>query len=70
MKKNKLNLNELRIESFVTSETDLNTNTVKGGGLYSFDFYCGGTLPASPLCAYTQHSCNHIHCDNYTVLPL
>lgn len=66
MKKNKLNLKELRVKSFVTSGDEMNAETVKGGALTSGIATCGSnTLPGSFLCAYTQHTCD-VRCDNYT----
>lgn len=66
MKKNKLNLNELRVKSFVTSGDEMNAETVKGGGYTAFHICGSYTLPGSILCAYTQHSCE-MFCDHDTI---
>ncbi|WP_221408136.1 pinensin family lanthipeptide [Fulvivirga imtechensis] len=65
MKKDKLNLEQLKVKSFVTGSHSEDIDTLKGG----YTYLCGpGTIPASPLCAYTQVSCYEIHCDRYTVM--
>ncbi len=50
MKKNKLNLNELKINSFITEFKIIDVNTIKGGGTHyehcSFD-PCN-SLPLKP----------------------
>lgn len=72
MKKRKLNLNELRVNSFVTSNDDVNQETVKGGVINSCVPSCGTyttmTIPASPLCIYTEQSCGIICGGNYTIM--
>lgn len=48
--KNKLNLDELKVQSFVTTEEQINKATVKGGGAWSYpcnyytkEKHCGDT---------------------------
>ncbi|ELR69214.1 hypothetical protein C900_05285 [Fulvivirga imtechensis AK7] len=65
MKKNKLNLSELRVNSFVTDADAVNQETIKGGVIDSCVPECGGTgfptIPASPLCA--SHNSCQLLCD-------
>ncbi|MEL7145435.1 MAG: pinensin family lanthipeptide [Bacteroidota bacterium] len=53
MKKNKLSLKDLKIQSFVTQEKPLDKKTIKGGGThYSFCSFepcdCDDTYPFEP----------------------
>lgn len=45
MKNGKLNLNELKVKSFVTNLESEKENTVKGGGLKPFTIVVNCTMP-------------------------
>jgi len=62
MSKKNLNLKQLKVESFVTSKEDLNTETIKGGVGGSCVPTCNPTtLPQSIYCVQTE-VCSMIAC--------
>ena len=70
MKKKKLNLNDFKVQSFVTSVEGQAEETVKGGSHLG----CGGTVPiATPLCTLGTTCCLdtrvQIICDGYYTTP-
>ncbi|MTI29543.1 pinensin family lanthipeptide [Xanthovirga aplysinae] len=55
MKKKKLNLGQIEVQSFVTSLQNEKVNTVKGAGLetfickFSINFPCNASSPCGPI---------------------
>ena len=71
MKKKKLNLNDFKVQSFVTSVEGQAEETIKGG---SHVIGCGGPVPiATPLCTMGTTCCLEtriqIICDGYYTTP-
>lgn len=53
----KFDLKELQVKSFLTSEKELNTHTVKGGRPISYWSDCNVCFTQDPAC-FTEYQCS------------